>query len=250
MPVIHVSNTDKMRHWAELWLNDGYRHLKIKARGDLDADVAAIAAIRKVAGRDVMLQVDANGGYGDIESGERAVRAMQAYDVDCYEDMAVSSLSELAQMRKRTGACIMVDGLSYWPGVQKVIEAKAADVINHHPNNQGGLGAALLINSAAIGAGIETAVGSSGLFGVQDAAFQMLSSVIGLGRPCEDIGLVPYYSGPTKGEYDFEYEPSVIKESYVLKNGTIEIPDAGGLGIELDERKLKGLRKEVYRFSL
>ena len=58
-------------------------------------------------------------------------------------------------------------------------------------------------------------------------------------RPCEDIGIVPYYSGPTKGEYDFDREPTVVKESYPIVDGVIHVPDRPGLGIELDRKRLE-----------
>ena len=100
---------------------------------------------------------------------------------------------------------------------------------------------ALDIDAVATAAGLETAIGSSGHFGIQDTAFQVLSSVIGLTRPCEDIGILPYYEGPTKGEYKFDRKPSAIKHPYPIIDGVIHIPDEPGLGIELDRRKLDAL---------
>ena len=110
---------------------------------------------------------------------------------------------------------------------------------NQHPNNQGGLATAIQIAAVAEAAGLTTAIGSSGRFGIQDAAFQTLSSVIGLSRPCEDIGLIPYFSGPTKGEYAFEHEPTVIRKPYPIVDGVIHISDEPGLGIELDRESLR-----------
>ena len=132
----------------------------------------------------------------------------------------------------------MVDKQSYWPNVREVVECGAADVINHHPNLRGGLDLALKIDDVASAWGIPTAVGSSGVFGIQDAAFQALSAVVGVTRPCEDIGLQPYYSGPTRGEYDFDRDPDLLRRPYSIVRGTIQIPDRPGLGVDLDPRKL------------
>ena len=77
------------------------------------------------------------------------------------------------------------------------------------------------------------------MFGIQNAAFQTLSCVIGIPRPCEDIGLLPYYSGPTVGEYPFDREPSVLKKPYPIESGVIRVPDEPGLGVELDRDRLE-----------
>ena len=143
----------------------------------------------------------------------------------------------------------MVDRQATWPHVNQVIRAGAADVINHHPNNQGGLATALQIDAVATAAGLETAIGSSGLFGIQDAAFQALSSVMGLTRPCEDIGLLPYHSGPTEGEYAFDREPGVVESPYPIERGVIHISDQPGLGVEVDADKLEACTVERLLFE-
>lgn len=238
MPVIHVGPTDVMVRRARQWVAGGYRHLKIKFRGDLLADVEALRAIRSAVGRKTGLVVDANDGYRRVEDALKAIRALAPCGVDYFEDMLNASHEAIADLRRRSRARIMVDRQAWWPDIHRVIGAGAADVINHHPNNQGGLGAALQIDALAAAAGLETAVGSSGLFGIQDAAFMQLAAVVGLTRPCEDIGILPYYSGPTKGEYAFDREPSIIRRPYPIRDGVIHVPDAPGLGVDLDPKRL------------
>lgn len=239
MPVVHVGPPDVMVRRARRWAGAGYRHLKIKLRGELEADLDALRAIRRAVGPRPRIQVDANEGYRRLDDAAQAIEALRRFDIDLFEDMLNAPLPRMAALRRRTGAPILVDREAYWPNVLEVCRRGAADAINHHPNIQGGLDAALRIDAVAAAAGIPTAIGSSGCFGVQNTAFQALSAVIGLSRPCEDIGLVPYYSGPTKGEYDFDREPSVIRAAYPIVRGTICIPSAPGLGIALDRRKLR-----------
>lgn len=238
MPVIHVGPADVMVRRAVKWARAGYRFIKVKMRGDLAEDVEALGAIRKAVGPRIRFQVDANDGYTRIEDAVRAVKALARFKVDLFEDMLNAPLAAIAEMRRRTGAPVMVDKESFWPQVYDVVRLGAADVINHHPNLRGGLDVALKIDAVAAAAGIPTAIGSSGIFGVQDAAFQTLAAVTGLTRPCEDIGLQPYYSGPTKGEYDFNRDPDLLRRPYPIVDGTIHIPDLPGLGIEIDPRKL------------
>ena len=249
MPVIHVAPPEVMVRRARAWLDAGYRFLKVKFRGSLDEDVEAMRGIREIAGPDISIQVDANDGYKEIEQAEKAIRALEPFGVAIFEDMLAAPIDRIADMRRRTGVPIMVDREAYWPFVHDVIKAGAADIINHHPNNQGGLATALAIDAVAAAAGLVTAVGSSGLFGIQDAAFQALSSVVGLSRPCEDIGLAPYYSGPTKGEYAFDNEPSVVENPYPIIEGVIHIPNAPGLGIEINRTRLQRFAVGTIEFS-
>ena len=98
-------------------------------------------------------------------------------------------------------------------------------------------------------AGLETAIGSSGVFGIQDAAFMQLACVIGLTRPCEDIGMEPYAIGPARGEYAFDGPPGVIRRAYPIEEGVIAVPDAPGLGVELDPAALRRLLVDQIEFS-
>lgn len=238
MPVIHVGPADVMVRRATKWAGAGYQYMKVKFRGELEQDVEALQAIRAAVGRDMHIVVDANAGYRELDRAVRAIEALLPCGVDYFEDMLDADNSQIAALRRRCGVKIMVDRQAWWPHVHDVIAAGAADVINHHPNNQGGLGTAMQIDAIATAAGLETAIGSTGMFGIQDAAFMQLASVIALTRPCEDIGLLPYYSGPTAGEYAFDREPSVIAKPYDIVAGTIHIPDAPGLGITLDAGRL------------
>ena len=249
MPVIHTGTAEVMIRRARAWVADGYRYLKIKPPAVVEESGATLLGIREAVGPDISLQVDANQIYDDPDTAERAMRALDPVRVEVFEDMLNGSLEEIAELRRRTGACIMVDHEATWPRVHEVCKVGAAAIINHHPNNQGGLATALQIDAVAAAAGVPSAIGSSGRFGIQDAAFQMLSLVIGTSRPCEDIGHVPYFSGPTKGEYAFDGEPSVIRKSYPIVNGVIHVPDEPGLGVELDRERLKAVTVDTLCFE-
>jgi L-alanine-DL-glutamate epimerase-like enolase superfamily enzyme len=249
MPVIHVGPPEVMVRRSKKWAEAGYRFLKVKFRGNMAEDTEAIAAIRKQLGSKVSLVVDANVGYRRIEDAEKTIEALKPYGIDYFEDMLDASNEDSAELRRRTKARIMIDRQSYWPNVYEIVRAGAVDVVNHHPNNQGGLATALQIDAVATAAGLETAIGSCGLFGVQNAAYMQLASVIGLTRPCEDIGILPYAVGPTKGEYTFDDNPTVLRQSYPIEEGMIHIPDVPGLGLELDREQLRHFTVDQFEFA-
>lgn len=244
MPVIHVGPPKIMAKRAKKWVSAGYRYIKVKLRGNIEIDVEALAQVREAVGNEIKFQVDANSGYKSVTEAITAVSKMNKFNIEIVEDLIEGTVSDYRAIRKSISPKFMIDHDAYWPNVFNIISNDCADIINHHPHNQGGLIRALKIDAVAESAGIPSAIGSSGLLGIQDAAFQSLSSVISLTRPCEDIGLVPYYSGPTKGEYYWSDEPSVIKEAYRQQDGMIWIPDKPGLGIEVDCEKLSRMTKE------
>jgi L-alanine-DL-glutamate epimerase-like enolase superfamily enzyme len=248
MPVVHVGPADVMVRRALKWTGAGYRFLKIKFRGRLGEDVEALQGIRQAVGEGVALVVDANDGYKTVDEAAGAIDALKPCRIDYFEDMLNAPNEAIAELRRRTGCRIMVDRQATWPHIHEVVRAGAADVINHHPDNQGGLATALQIDAVARAAGLETAIGSSGVFGIQDAAFMQLACVIGLTRPCEDIGMEPYAAGPCRGEYAFDGPPDVIRRPYPIVDGLIAVPDAPGLGVELDPDALKRLLVDRIAF--
>lgn len=246
MPVIHVETPEVMARRAGKWASAGLKYLKIKLRGDAKVDLEAVRSIREKVGDRVDLQADANHSYSNLGEAVKAINNMKDLGLSIVEDPVRATLEEFRAMRERIQPILMVDGQAYWPNIFNVVAKGAADIINHHPNNQGGLGTALKIDAVAEAAGIPSAIGSSGIFGIQDAAFQQLSSVIGLSRPCEDIGKIHYYVGPTRGEYYYSGEPTVLERGYPFEKGLITIPDAPGLGIKISRERLANfLEKEV-----
>ena len=244
MPVVHVGTPEVMARRAKKWVNAGYRFLKLKLRGNSQEDLEAVRAVRKAIGDEIDLQVDANIGYRGAEEALSVIQRMEDVRISIVEDIVDSDLDTYSRIRARIAPRLMVDGEAWWPNVHNVIARGAADVINHHPNNQGGLATALQIDAVATAAGLVTAIGSCGYFGIQNSAFQMLATVIGLERPCEDIGLLEYHSGPTASEYLWGGAPTVVKETYPIRDGKIHVPDVPGLGLELDPERLAAYVKK------
>jgi len=134
--------------------------------------------------------------------------------------------------------------------VQKIAALGAADVINMHPRNQGGLDAAMKIAAVAESAGIPTAIGSCHLMGVGTAAFQLLGSVVGLTRPCEEIGLAPYFYGPVGDEFDVHDDPTIVTAPFPVENGRVTIRETPGLGVEVDRGRLEDVATDMEEIRL
>ena len=71
----------RWRRQAQKLVDKGYRYLKIKVHGDVEEDVARVAAIRKQVGDDVHLTIDANQSY-TTKDAITALNRMAEYRID------------------------------------------------------------------------------------------------------------------------------------------------------------------------
>jgi L-alanine-DL-glutamate epimerase-like enolase superfamily enzyme len=239
MPVITLTDPEKMAEQAIKWQKTGCRYLKVKLSGKIEYDNAILKHIYKNTDSEIELQVDANGAYPDMESAKPIIKILNRYNIAVIEDLFDIGQSELCiQAKEQLKGKYMVDKDAHWPAVKKVLQSGAADIINQHPHNQGRMSYAIKISEAAHSAGIENAVGSSGIFGIQNTAFQHLAGITGLTRPCEDIGLHHYF------DYAVKHSPNSVRTTILadpvpFENGFLTLPDKPGLGVTVDRDLIK-----------
>ncbi len=64
----------------------GFHAIKMKLGGDADADIQAVAAVRKTLGNQIVLMADANGAYDDYDTALRVGRALAKHDIYWFEE--------------------------------------------------------------------------------------------------------------------------------------------------------------------
>ncbi len=250
MPCVTLAPPELMASLAAEWAARGYRHLKIKLSGELQIDVQRVAAARQAVGDTVSLQVDANNSYVSWDNAQEIVAALNTHHVEVVEDLfGFGKLSDCRKAKESLSGKYMVDKDAYWPNALTILEQGVAALINQHPHNQGRVSFALNIAKAAANAGVSSQIGASGILGVQNAAFQQLAAVIGTDRPCEDIGLHRYYDGPSGKIYSFDRRPSILVEEMPQSDGCIHLNDRPGIGVEVDDEKLKAVAVKKLHFD-
>lgn len=248
MPVVTLAEPEVMATVAAGWAERGIDYLKLKLSGDAERDAAILTGVGDRLGGAIDLQVDANGAYASLEDAEPIFDLLDATGVAVVEDLFDVGATDLCRAaRARLEARYMVDKDAHWPHVQTVLASAAADIINQHPHNQGRMSYAKRIAEAAHAAGVENAIGSSGLLGIQNTAFLHLAATTGLTRPCEDVGLHNYYNGPAGG-ISFDVLPTVLADPLPLVDGRLTLPDGPGLGVEVDRQRLEALTVATRSF--
>ena len=218
---------------------EGIRTIKIKVGVDPDRDVEMVRRIRETVGPGMALCVDANQGYQTPGQAIRALRRMERFDL-IYFEQPVEGIERLAEVARAIDIPVMADE-SAWNAhdVIQIIEKRAAQIVSLYTTKPGGLYGAMEAAAVARAAGIicnvngsvETGIGN--LANLQLAAAApavVLSCVVPVSTPVEP------QAGQIAGIY---YKDDLIAEPMRLIDGAIELPAGNGMGIPVDEAKVR-----------
>lgn len=209
----------------------GFRTMKVKVGIEPDADVSRVEAVRRIIGSGVRLGVDANGGW-EPESAVHVIERLYDHDVYFVEQpVAAWDIPGMAQVRRSIHLPVIADESVFTlQDATAVIGAGAADVLSVYVGKAGGIAAARRIIAAAEASGVACTIGSNLEMGVGSAAMIHLAmatpGVKADEFPCDIIG--PFY-----------YEQDLLTEPLPIAGGSARAHDRPGLGIDLDEEKVR-----------
>ncbi|HEY7167711.1 MAG TPA: enolase C-terminal domain-like protein [Candidatus Binatia bacterium] len=222
--------------------SEGVKTIKLKGGIDQKRDVDLVRRMRSALGPDIRICVDANQGYPTPKAAVKVIKAMEEYDL-LYMEQPVEGIDGLADIARRVDTLIMADETAWTPNdVVDIAAKKAADLISIYTTKPGGMFKAKKVAAVAEAAGLKCNVNGSVETGVGNAANIHLAAstaivvfdcVVPVSTPKENAG-----SG-IAGRY---YVDDVIAEAFAFKDGAVLVPSKPGLGIELDEDKLKHYR--------
>lgn len=159
---ISVNSPEEMTRDSIEAVKLGYKTLKIKVGKDSKLDIERMKAIRKAVGYDVKLRIDANQGWEPKEA-VRTLRKIEdaAVDIELVEQPVIASnLEGLKMVTNNVDIPVMADESVFSPkDAAKVMEMRAADLINIKLMKTGGIYNALKICSLAEVYGMECMLG-------------------------------------------------------------------------------------------
>lgn len=211
---------------ARRMVERGWTAIKVKvARGTHPSeDVERLRAVRDAIGPDVMLLVDANGGY-TVEQAVWAAARFEKLEVALFEQPTRrGDHVAMAAVQKRSGIPIMADESVFTPqDALEVIRHDAADVLSLYPGKHGGIRATQAIAKIAESAGVVCTIGSNLEREVATAAMAHVTVCTANLRcdryPGDLIGPL-YYEQPLGQPLRYEAD-------------RLWVPDGPGLGITL-----------------
>lgn len=159
---ISVNSPEEMTRDSIEAVKLGYKTLKIKVGKDSRLDIERMKSIRKAVGYDVKLRIDANQGWEPKEA-VRTLRKIEDADVDIElveQPVVASNLEGLKLVTDNVDIPVMADESVFSPkDAAKVMEMRAADLINIKLMKTGGIYNALKICSLAEVYGMECMLG-------------------------------------------------------------------------------------------
>ena len=223
-------------------VREGIRTLKIKVGVDPDRDVDMVLRVRDTVGPKVALAVDANQGYATPGEAIRVFRRMARADL-AYFEQPVEGIARLAEVARAIDAPVMADE-SAWTAhdVLEIAERRAAQLISIYTTKPGGLYRAMEVAAVARAAGlvcnvngsVETGIGNRANIALAACApAATLSCVVPVSTPAEA------QSGEIAGIY---YKDDLIAAPMRFADGAIDVPAGPGLGIAVDEDKVRRYR--------
>jgi L-alanine-DL-glutamate epimerase-like enolase superfamily enzyme len=228
---IPIAPIDDMVSHAQEATRRGFKGVKIKVGVDGKHDIDAATAIRDALGPGATIRVDANMGWRSRHEALAIIKALAPLRIHSVEQpLPADRIDDLAWLRDASPIPIMVDE-SVWGSddAQRIIDARAADILNVYVAEAGGLRNAARIFAMAEAAGILCTIGSMPELGIGTAAQMHLGVAMPeLLGPADVCGVL----------YNAE---SLIKETLPIADGLAGAPSGPGLGVTLDEARLAAL---------
>jgi muconate cycloisomerase len=207
----------------------GHRIFKIKtAAHPVALDVERVRRIRETVGPDVSLRIDANQGW-DRQTALRAIRALEPYGLDFVEQpLPRWDLDGMAEIARQVSIPVMADESCFSPhDALTIARLGGVSILGLKVTKSGGLLGAMAVARIAEAAGMSCYVGCMIETSLGTAAYlQVAVAALPVTWGCELFGPL-LLAG------------DVTREPVRYADGAILALDGPGLGVDVDETRLK-----------
>ena len=217
--ILPLKSPADMAKNARMLADKGFRHFKIKIHGDIDEDVACVAAVRKEVGPDLNLTVDANQSYSP-QDAIRALNLMVPYKIDLAEQpVKVGDIAGLKAVTEAVSIPIEADeGADSVETILKLVSERAVDAVSLKVSKLGGLRAVYAAAQICAAGGVKYRMGAhSGPMLLAAHGAQIASALPGI-----------WYASELTEFDGLEYDQWA---GLTIDNGVLKLPDEPGCGV-------------------
>jgi L-alanine-DL-glutamate epimerase-like enolase superfamily enzyme len=222
------------------YLESGYTGLRLKIGRGLRSDEQSLREVRRVAGDDTSIRLDANQAYLP-DKAISVIKALERYDIELVEQPTPWwDYKGLGKVARAVDTPIMPhESLYLLSDVKTLIEYEALDVLGlkvYRPG--GGLTNAKKLISMAELMDIPCLVHDDVELGISLAAASHLiaSNSRNIRYKCELSGYPEWIAD------------DIVKQPMEFRNGRVKVPEGPGLGVEIDDDKLKKYSSPDVRY--
>jgi o-succinylbenzoate synthase len=228
---VSLETPENMAAEAKGYAAKGYRTIKVKVGQGVALDEARIKGIREAVGDAVELRIDANQGW-TVPQAKEALARLAAHRIQfCEQPVAAWDVAGLREVRRESPIPIMADEAVFGaPDAVKLVRAEACDYFNIKLMKAGGIFNSIKIAHIADAANIKCMVGC------------MLESRLALTAAAHVVASqANIWFADLDGNAEHVVDP--IVGGVKLERDELVLPDAPGLGCDVDPAYLKTLRK-------
>lgn len=242
VPVAHSIGLMEIKDAAEeatQVVAEGIGTLKVKIGVEPDRDLAVVREIRKAIGPKPRIRVDANQGYRAWPEALAVLRRMGEYDI-VFAEQPVDGIEQMAELAARCDVPLMADE-SVWTerDVVRIAQVKAAQYLSVYYTKPGGLWKAKRLLTVAGAHRLIADINGSAEMGIGNAAnLHLAAAAPEIALP----GTIPVTSTADVVRTRIagrHYLDDIIRQPFVYADGCLQVPSGAGLGIEVDEGKLR-----------
>lgn len=229
---VGIDTPEKMAASAQKYVAQGYKHIKLKVGISPDIDVARVKAVREAIGNDVYLKIDANQGW-NVPQAIDTLRKMEPYKILFAEQPVVAwDIDGMRTVRIASPVPICADESLFWPqDAIKLIKAEACDYFNIKLMKAGGMVNSVRIAHIADAANITCMVGC------------MMETRLGLTASAHVVASQRNIKFADLDGNSLHTVDPVVGGFTLSKSGLITLPEAPGLGADIDPAYLRKLKK-------
>jgi L-alanine-DL-glutamate epimerase-like enolase superfamily enzyme len=219
--------------WAR---EQGFSTMKVKVGIDPTQDVERVRAVREAIGSGIRLGIDANGAWNPTTAVTMIRRLCEFGIYFAEQPVPPGDVNWMAEVRRQVPVPVLADESVYSPqDALAIVRAGAADALSVYVGKSAGIGPARKVAAIAESAMLGCTIGSNLELGVGTAAMIHLAmatpGITADEYPCDIIG--PLY-----------YTDELLAEPQALSSGKAQPHTRPGLGVELDEDKVRHYRVE------
>jgi L-alanine-DL-glutamate epimerase-like enolase superfamily enzyme len=218
------------RHWKSM----GAAGIKMKAppvaQSTVSEIVSHIRAVRDAVGSEMMLIVDPNQGWINVGNAQRIIERIQDLDVYVEQPILAQDITGLKALSSMGARIIADEAVFTKQGLQAVIEARAASIVNIKLTRPGGYGEAMRFIHMAEGAGIQCQIDDVTSTRITTTAVAHLAAAV---RP------ETFFCYSVAPAHMWLFQDLVKEGGITVDNGLVRLPEGDGLGITLDDDLLR-----------
>jgi L-alanine-DL-glutamate epimerase-like enolase superfamily enzyme len=227
---VYLDEPLAMAEKAKEIVREGYKAVKVKVGQSPELDVARVRAVRAAVGEKIRIRIDANQGW-TRDTALKALRSLEEFDIEfCEQPVASSDWEGLRQVSEHSRIPIMADESVHGPSdAIECVRRAAANLINIKLMKSGGILKSMRIAAIAEAANMQCMLGSM----VETRLALTAAAHVVAAQKC-----VTYADLDTFTEHKID----PVVGGMQVKDGLVTLPQAPGLGVDVDADFLKTLK--------